>query len=172
MVRQGSPIPFSPHFVAARVGDTIFHTNGLDGEVHATGPSGQAVRSIQLPMESWSVETALARTGQVLDEERVQQIRDATERAGIDLVPTISEILAGTDRRLWIKQYDPATDSHAIGRPVTGGEWLVAETDGRLVARVTLPERFRLMDIAEDRIAGVMRDALDVERVVIFALRQ
>jgi hypothetical protein len=172
MTRQGSPIPFSPHFVAARLGDTVFHSNGLQGQVHATGPNGQVVRSIQVPIDPWSVEEALARAGEKLDDARVRQMRDVTEGTGIDVVPTISEILAGEDRRLWIKQYDPATDSHAISRPLTGGDWLVIETDGHVVARVTIPEQLRLMEIAVDRIAGVMRDDLDVEHVVIYALRR
>jgi hypothetical protein len=39
------------------------------------------------------------------------------------------------------------------------------DVDGRWQGSLSLPPRFRLTDVEEDRILGVWRDELDVERV-------
>jgi hypothetical protein len=50
MRRLGSPVPFSGHFLGVMVGDTTFHTDGLRGEVRATGPTGDiASRRMERP---------------------------------------------------------------------------------------------------------------------------
>lgn len=172
MRRRGSPLPFSPHFVAGMVGDTIFYSDGLGSLILAMGPDGRIVRSIRLPLEAWSPEEAYARLQPHLDSMRLRRVKEARELHPAEEIPTISEILAGAGPELWVKRYDPATDSHAIFRPLTGGEWLVIDTGGRVMARVAVPEGVRLMDISRGQVAGVMRDEFDVERVIVFPLRR
>jgi len=166
------PLPFSPHVVSAMVGDTLFYTNGLGGLIRATGPGGDPVRSFSVPLEPWTPREASARLEPRLDSADGDRFLVMMEMAGASQIPTISDMLADPESNLWIKRYEPATDSHSIGRPRTGGEWLVVSTDGRVVAKVTVPDGFRLMEISRDRVAGVMRDALDVERVLVFDLRR
>ena len=43
--------------------------------------------------------------------------------------------------------------------------WGLFDVDGRWLGSLSLPPRFRLTDVEEDRILGVWRDELDVERV-------
>lgn len=165
-----TPIAFSPHFVAAMVGDTIFHSNGLGSLIQATGPDGQVVRSIRLPLDSWESEEAYARLEPLLDGRSLGWLREMRELPGTDTIPTISDLLTGQQGRLWVKRYDPATDNHLLGRRRTGGIWMVIGTDGSVIAEVAVPVGFRLMEVGPDRVAGVMRDEFDVERVLVLNL--
>ena len=48
----------------------------------------------------------------------------------------------------------------------------VRDRDGQWVGNVTMPDRFRLEAIGPDRVAGVWRDAYDVEHIRVYALRR
>lgn len=170
MRRRGSPLPFSPHFLAAMLGDTVFHTDGLGGMVEAIGPTGEPVRRFVVPIDGWEPADARRRLESELDSAAARRLDELGESPAVDSIPTIAELLAGGEGRLWVKRYDPATDSHWIRRPRTGGEWLVLESDGTLVARVTVPAGVRLVEVRRDRVAGIARDELGVERVQVFAL--
>jgi hypothetical protein len=47
----------------------------------------------------------------------------------------------------------------------------VHDAEGRLVARVRMPESFRPLHIGEDFVLGVERDDLDVEHVRMYRIR-
>jgi hypothetical protein len=49
--------------------------------------------------------------------------------------------------------------------------WSVIAPDGRWLGSVTLPDRFRLLDVSADRVLGVLRDELDVESVAVFRVQ-
>jgi hypothetical protein len=165
--RRGSPVHFSPHPVIAVVEDTIFYSNGVDGLVHAVLADGSAVRSFTVPVEPLSLDEAYSRLAPRLSDPDLHPDVASFDRGTV--VPTISDILPGPDGRLWVRPYDPATDSHSLGRPRSGGEWLVVDTEGRVEARVAVPDGFRLMEIAGDRVAGILRDEAG-ERAVTFSL--
>lgn len=171
MRRLASPLPFSPHFLAAMIGDTVFHTDGLDGAIHVVNPDGERVRVVHVPMDSVAFGEARRRLEPELDSAAVRRIRELHSVSGVDSVPTLAELLADGEGHLWAKRYEPSTDSHWKLRSRTGGEWLMLETDGNVVARVTIPAGVRLVEVAGGRIAGIARDELGVERVQVFALR-
>lgn len=166
------PLPFSPHPLGALIGDTLFRSDGLAGLVEAVDAEGWAVRSFTVPVPAWSVRDAEARLAPHLDKEYASHSPRLSSVQGVTEVPTLSDMLADSESLLWVKAYDPATDSHATWRPRTGGEWWVLRTDGKVVARVGMPEGFRPMEVTRDRVAGVTLDALGVERVAVFALRR
>jgi len=73
--------------------------------------------------------------------------------------------------RLWLKRYRPATDNLWTGFPGgTGGARVILEPDGTVAATITLPDGLFLADIRGDRLAGVTRDQLEVERVVVYEI--
>jgi len=166
------PLAFSPHPQSAMVGDTLFHSDGLGGRIEAVGAEGQLVRSFTVGLPRWDLEEAAARLESHVGNSRAVRFPLLVEAGGVDEIPTLSDMLADSESLLWVKAYDPATDSHAVGRRRTGGEWWVLETDGSVVSRVAMPEHFRPLDIRRDLIAGVARDELDVERVVVYELRR
>ena len=74
-------------------------------------------------------------------------------------LPRISMMLMDDRDRLWVKKYDPSTDSHLIGPSrCRGGEWLIMETSGEVVATIDLPEGFLLLDVRGDRLLGKVQD--------------
>ena len=170
MRRLGSPLPFSAHFLAAMLGDTVFHTDGLGGTVEALGPTGEPVRTLHLPIDGWEFEEARRRLEPELDTAAVRQLRQLEDVPSLDSIPAIAELLADGEGRLWMKRYAPSTDSHWVGRRRSDGEWFVVESDGTLVARVPIPAGLRLVEVRGDRIAGIARDDLGVERVQVYAL--
>jgi hypothetical protein len=152
------------------VGDTIFHTDGLNGELEVVGPGGLLVRTIQAPIEPWTFREARQRLEIELDSTRLGNFSDVEDLPTADSIPTISELLTDALGRLWLKRYNPSTDSHWLGRMRTGGEWLALSTSGQLVMRLTVPDSLRLMDVDGERIAGVTTDDLGVERVQVYEL--
>lgn len=167
MRRLGSPLPFSPHFIGAVLGDSIYHTDGLRGEVRVTSESGVPVRTIRVALETPGLDVAWRKLEESLDTGATRRLEDIRHRPGIDSIPAFSEILVEEGRRLWLKQYDPGVDSHWLGRRRTGGVWLVIESDGTPTARVPVPDGFRPLDVRGNRVAGVTRDELGVERVEV-----
>lgn len=172
MRRMGSPLPFSPHFLAVTVGDTVYHTDGLGGIVEATGPSGESLRVFRVPGREWEADEALTRLTPTLSESWLDRLRTLKGLAALDSVPAVSAILADDEGRLWAKQYVPETDSHWNGRRRTGGEWLVVELDGRVVATVSVPQGVRPLAIRGSRMVGVAFDEYDVERVQVHELER
>jgi hypothetical protein len=152
------------------VGDTLFFSDGLGGRVRAVRPVAGGTRTFAVELRQWSPEDATVVLEPLLDSVRARQFPALMEAPASEAVPTVSDMLADSESLLWLKVYDPATDSHAIGRPRTGGEWIVVRTDGTMLARVALPDGFLPMEIGRDRIAGVSRDEYGVERAVVYRL--
>jgi hypothetical protein len=171
MRRLRSPLPFSPSFSAVMLGDTIFHTDGLAGRVEATGETGDSIRTFHVTGKVWTLQAAIRRLETALDSAHLKRLDQLEGTAGLDTIPTISDVLPGEGDRLWLKTYDPATDNFLV-RMRTGGEWLVVETSGTPVARVAVPADVRLMEIRGSRVAGVATDTLGVEHVQVFALHR
>lgn len=172
MRRLRSPLPFSPHFLAVMVGDTVLHTDGVGGEVRATGPTGESLRTLRVATNAPDLDAATQSLAAALDSAGARRLEDIESNPGTDTVPAISDLLTDDRGLLWLKRYEPATDSHWVLRRRTGGDWLVVRTDGATVATVSMPDGVRLMDVGDDRVAGVAEDSLGVERVQVFRLRR
>jgi hypothetical protein len=94
------------------------------------------------------------------DPERKQRARDMYEvlpRA--ETKPWLQQLLVGRNGRVWVKEWEP------FWRDAESSWWGLFDVDGRWLGSLSLPPRFRLTDVEEDRILGVWRDELDVERV-------
>lgn len=76
-----------------------------------------------------------------------------------DRRPAYGSVLVGADGSIWVAAYAPPGQVPAA--------WDVFDREGRWLATVPAPARFRLLDAAEDRLLGVSRDELDVERVEV-----
>ncbi|HET7273813.1 MAG TPA: hypothetical protein VFI91_01450 [Longimicrobiaceae bacterium] len=170
MHRLGSPVPLSPHLLVGMIGDSVVITNGMEGRVRIVGPTGEAVRTLQLAGADWTFEEAMRLVEERLEPSEIDRFQRVKGTDGVNSVPEFSELLIDSENLIWLKLYDPATDSHWLSRRLTGGEWIVADTGGRQIARVAMPVGFRPMDVRADRIAGVVRDELGVERVRVYAL--
>jgi len=96
-----------------------------------------------------------------------------------DTKPFFRSIAVAQDGRIWVQVSQPGVrqppDTMATREPNAPppiDRWVeplvydVFETDGKWLARIALPERFRMMYIRGDHVWGVQRDELDVNYVV------
>ena len=87
-------------------------------------------------------------------------------------LPAYSLIVVDADRNLWVG--DASVDWY-LGQgfsrvPAGAVAWRVFDRDGRWLGSVTMPSRFRPMDIGGDYVLGLWRDADDVEHVRLYRL--
>lgn len=90
-----------------------------------------------------------------------------------EALPAVTSLAAGSDGRLWVQRMGDAADAHpmALNTPDPpvgwgGGTRDVLDREGRYLATVHLPDRFRLMRIVGDAVYGVRRDQMGAETVV------
>ena len=76
---------------------------------------------------------------------------------------TSADLLLGDDGVLWIRDYP---------RPGEHGEWFSLSGDGERTRSLRLPPGARLEDIGPHWALVSWRDALDVERLAVYALVQ
>ncbi len=170
MRRLGSPIPFSPHFAGALIGDTVFTLNGLDGRVLGRGASGDTVAEWTFPVAPVSATEARELLVPQLDSSALRRFEALPGLPEFDAVPWVSDLITDAGGRLWLKQYDPALDGHWTGRRRTGGVWYALSTAGETVASVEVPDSLRLLFVGEDQVVGLTRDDLGVERIRVHRL--
>jgi hypothetical protein len=88
--------------------------------------------------------------------------------------PAHARLLAAADGVLWVErpQTEPPWSEEIDSSPVPPlpGIWDLFGEDGAWLTTVHLPARFRLMWAGGDRVAGVAKDALDVESVQVWRL--
>ncbi len=99
-----------------------------------------------------------------------KQIRIVTQFA--DTRPAFGRLVASHSGELWVSPFDPSdaiagTLNPSPDEPLT---WSVFSREGRWLSDVRTPARFRLMDAGRDWIAGIERDADEVEQVVVYGL--
>lgn len=167
MPRMSTPTPFSSHFQGTVLDDLVYHTDGLQPVIRVTTAEDEPAPPLSLPLEPMGTEAAWSSLEATVDSASAARLRELPDLPALDSVPVISDLLSDDRGRLWMKRYDPAADSHWLGRQRTGGSWLVIDPGGDAVALVSLPDGFRLMDVRGDRVAGVSRDELGVERVEV-----
>ncbi len=82
-----------------------------------------------------------------------------------EIRPALGPIFIDEEGRLWVSRFIPTTNQWS-----QEDAWHLLDSDGRPLARVPLPPRARLAAVRKDRVALIMRDALDVEHLRVFRL--
>jgi hypothetical protein len=147
----------------------LVHATNERYELLLRAPTGELQRIIRRAGTPPPV-TAALRSAVV--EHTLSQMENAAQRERergpletMDVPPTVpafGRVLLDRADHVWVEEYD------AIPRETT--VWLVFATDGSLRARATMPQRLAPIEIGEDHVLGVERDALDVESVVLVSL--
>jgi hypothetical protein len=88
--------------------------------------------------------------------------REFTDMTLPDTRPAYSELMVDELGNLWVREFDPIRDATQ--------RWLVCDSNGVWLGRMTFPPRYTVLEILDDRVVGVERDDLDVERVVVYEL--
>lgn len=89
-------------------------------------------------------------------------------------LPAITALRGGPEGTLWVQRMGDIANVHpmALNAPEPpagwgGTTWDVLSLEGEHLHEVEFPARFRLMEIRENRMYGVMRSELDEETVVV-----
>lgn len=93
-------------------------------------------------------------------EQREQAVRRPDYADAGKVVPPFAALEIDDAGNFWVADYDDRI------RP--SGAWSVHDADGRLSARIRLPDGFRPMHIGDDFVLGVERDEYDVEHVRMY----
>lgn len=89
-------------------------------------------------------------------------------------LPAYQTMLVDSGRNLWVSD---ATLEWFLGQGFsrvlsTPTSWRVFDPSGRWLGTVTMPARFRVMDIGNDYVLGLWRDADDVEHIRLYRLNK
>jgi len=91
-----------------------------------------------------------------------------------DSIPTVTAVRASPDGGFWVQRMGVLAGTEPEGlflsiEPglVGGPTWEVYDADGRWYATVEVPRRFRVTRVRDSTVIGVLRDDLDVERVMV-----
>ena len=172
----GSPLPFTPIPSVAVLGDTVWAVDSYGPEIGHLDVDGNLHPTITLPTvdlqadEAWS---SLKVELQRRDAGLFLQLMDRLPPP--DTIPQIGGLLVDSAGQLWVKVYDPSVDALWIGDVLiagAGGEWRVVGSDGEARGTVQMPDGVTPLSITEDRLVGIARGALDVERLVVHRIQR
>lgn len=96
-------------------------------------------------------------------QEALERYTRYTENSPSEAVPATGRLLVDHDHDLWIGDPSSVFDFSR--------GWTVFDSTGRPLGRVEMPEDFRLLDARGDRVLGVARDELGVERIRVHRRR-
>ena len=180
---RGMPIPFTPLPRVAILDDSLFAADGYEAAIDVRGPDGAVGRTIVLPAVDRSADADAVWS----ELEAELRARDRGMYLGMlerlprgDEFPQIGGLLADARGLLWVKVYEVPDDALWLGlggalHPGAGGEWRLVRPDGpdgEVEATVRLPDGLTPLHITGDRLVGIRRDALDVERLVVHAVER
>ncbi|MEX2609593.1 MAG: hypothetical protein WEA24_06575, partial [Gemmatimonadota bacterium] len=163
--RTLTSLPYGRRVEAVAAGERIFAIGGARNELQVLDSTGSLVE-----LHRW------AGAPQPVTEELRQAYRDRMMRffegrddealrrrmyddiAFPETLPTYDQIRVDrVNGRVWLRRYMLPEQEPPV--------WTLLDADGTWLADVPTPPRFDLLDVADDRVAGVWRDELDVAYV-------
>lgn len=171
---QNVPAPF-PHFGSMQAHHAGWAwASNTEGEVRWYDPDGRLVqifrwepRLVEVTDEVWS-DYSEAWLSQVASNPEAsgsafaQRMRELIERQKTlhdGTLPVFGWFVVGQDGSVWLSEYTMPFVPPTV--------YLVVSKDGSRYHRVTVPEKFTLLDARGDRVLGVWKDDLDIEAVTV-----
>lgn len=160
-------VPFEGRGMATAWGDGYLLGDAGRYELRRYGPGGRLEMVIRravtpAPVTGADVERTIAtQVAAGTDEALVRRIF-----AGMPIprhFPVVGRILPTADGGLWVQDH-PGGDEQA---PAT---WTMFARDGSITGRVTMPAGARVFDVMGDRVAAVVEDEDEVQRVTVYRL--
>ncbi len=134
---------------------------GLDGGLRRIIRTGRAAETVTEGHLEARWQRQLEGMPEELRADWIARGRDTSLPHG-EFVPPYGEIGTDLQGNLWVSDYDDPTNAP--------GRWTVYDPEGRVLARIALPERFRPFDAGEDWVLGRETDELDVEHVRLYRI--
>ena len=164
-----------------RLDDGRIAWSSLDrDEVRVHAPDGRLVLIVR--SDAWRKRVASRADGETLREllrmklTALGGVVEAADGPGVvfpDSFPSITAVRAGPANTIWVQRMGSveAIDPVAVNAPgpaeaFGGGTWDVFDAEGAFVGVVRMPLRFRTMEVTSDGVYGVLRDEMDVQRVI------
>lgn len=174
-----SPVPLGRATMITPAGDRVLLTTNDSWEIRVLRPDGATERLIRLRFapRTLTPEQVAAHRQETRDqienmpmlrgvpEPIRKQMTDRVDQAKYpETMPYITAIFPAPDGSIWVhEQGTPGDERQTMA---------VLDSTGAFLGRLRLPDRFRLMSVGTDRIAGVWRDADDVEYAWVLPLRR
>lgn len=169
--------PFFESFaMVAAKGDRLVMGHGSESElrVHGNGEGFPLERIVRWSGKSRAVTSADVVAAKAWEESQLAnsspQIREmmlptliSEKRIAADVFPAMSTLRVGTDGRLWIREYQPPSDT-------TARRWVAFTADGRFDCRLPTPRFNDYLEFGPDYLLALHTDSLGVERVKQFTL--
>jgi hypothetical protein len=163
-------LPFAHNTKVAWNAERIFVGETERREIEAIDYAGEITMLIRWNSDLVSVTSDDRNQFESYSMNRARQNRQAHVRRWLDVIsypevkPTFKEITTDRSGRLLVRNWE-AFDSEAV-------DWLVFETDGHLIANLTVPSDLQLLEIGNDYVIGIWKDDLDVEFVRVYGLQK
>ncbi|MEP6833440.1 MAG: 6-bladed beta-propeller [Gemmatimonas sp.] len=99
----------------------------------------------------------------------LKSIRENTVYA--ERMPAFGRIVGTLSDEVWVAPVLREDESYSLNAvPENATVWSVFSSNGDWLSDITLPQRFRLMEAGARYVAGVLKDADDVETVVVYSI--
>ena len=174
-----SPVPLGKSTPTAFVGNDLFVSMNEAWEIEQRGADGTLKRIIRVstPPRPVSADAEAAHRAvmrQAIEDQPMlrgmpEQIRkqmfDRVDKAVYPKTfPFIVSIEGGDDGTIWVHEQGDPGDERRV--------YAVLDSTGTFLGRVTFPAKFEPRSIGTDKVAGVWKDADDVEHVRVYAIRK
>ena len=182
------PVQFGARGHLAASGDKLYFMYGNDYTIRVMSPSGkveQLIRRTWRPrritdaeMKAWTenytnpsreaLEPGASPTGI-----RALRLRNIETMTFSPTLPSTGGLLVDSDRNIWVREAYVADYFARSGWgqvPDSSTRWSVFSPTGRWLGDVTMPARFRALQITSDAVLGLARDDDGVERVRLYRI--
>lgn len=167
----GGPL-FGMRTVATADAHSYWVGTGQLPQVRRFGPDGTLREVVRWPDEDRTVAQADVDRywAKMLEgpgsERRTAQIEELEHSMPVaDSFPVFDFLQSTRNDGLWIQRYRRPGDDGPT-------RWLVVDSTGQLVARISTPEKLRVFEIGSDYVTGTQRDDMDVEHAVVYGLEK
>ena len=169
--------PFANVPVATAGGDVVVYGSGIDYELVLSTPDLRPSRIIRWP--GWIQALSADVLNATRSEAEAQFRASLPERADLiveamftpellpETLPALGAALLDDRGRIWVARFQAST-----ARWNQSDAWHVLDPEGTPLARLVLPDRARLAAVHGERVAVIVRDALDVEDLHIYTLER
>jgi len=168
VVRGNRPHPFGRQTRLAVGGGEVYVGTSESHEVMVFDTDGTLQRLIRWDGVDLTLSAEVANTYYEWEVQRAPAAMQAAMRGDFRDMPlpgtrpSFSELMIDHAGNLWAREFNPIRDAPQ--------RWIVFDDSGAWLGRMTLPSRLTTLEVFDDRIVGVERDDLDVERVVVYEL--
>ncbi len=157
--RMGFFLAQGPNLVVALQDSPEIRIFGEDGKLQRILRTGRAPQEVTPALVHDWIESMV----RDLAPDQQQQLRTRNEGMPVPKeVPAYGEVRADSAGRLWVADYAHYRE--------TAKYWTVYDREGRVQARLSVPDRFRPLDIGRDWVLGLAMDQDNVEHVQLFTI--